>query len=275
MTFGRTTLIHLVDELVGRAQTHAALDTLLIRFGLEDVAPASLGGLEKRGAKLLKHLVNNPDASGPVGEGITFQLAEHVLDQASQKLTRGYYRDRTLSDECPELVNSLRQDGFEIEGSKLVRALPEELGLPESRDEVHRLLDHFGFAISKGHLDQCISAHARGQWASANANLRTFFESLLDDFAHHLWPQEATGRNSHGRRELLAQGNAGAQPFLITSLNEWVIGSRGGFIRGAFERLHPEGSHPGLSDEEDSTFRLHLILLTSRHLLRRLERRPS
>ncbi len=35
----------------------------------------------------------------------------------------------------------------------------------------------------------------------------------------------------------------------------------------------PQGAHPGLSDEEDSTFRLHLVLLTGRTLLKRLEAR--
>ena len=38
-------------------------------------------------------------------------------------------------------------------------------------------------------------------------------------------------------------------------------------------RSHPSGSHPGLSDEDDCTFRLHLVLLVSRLLLQRLRGR--
>jgi len=38
-----------------------------------------------------------------------------------------------------------------------------------------------------------------------------------------------------------------------------------------FKRLHPQGAHPGLSDEEDSTFRLHMVLLLCWLFLRRLD----
>ena len=34
--------------------------------------------------------------------------------------------------------------------------------------------------------------------------------------------------------------------------------------------LHTDGSHPGLSDEEHSTFRLHIVLVTAPTFLRRL-----
>jgi len=39
--------------------------------------------------------------------------------------------------------------------------------------------------------------------------------------------------------------------------------------------LHTEGSHPGLSDDDRSTFRLHLILITARTFLRRLKYSPT
>ena len=34
--------------------------------------------------------------------------------------------------------------------------------------------------------------------------------------------------------------------------------------------LHTERSHPGLSDEDHCTFRLHVVLVTARTFLRRL-----
>jgi hypothetical protein len=53
-------------------------------------------------------------------------------------------------------------------------------------------------------------------------------------------------------------------------LNEWDDNGLG-FINGLMKRLHPKGSHPGLPDEEDSTFRLHIVLLTARLLLTRFD----
>ncbi|TIT17485.1 MAG: hypothetical protein E5W70_32070 [Mesorhizobium sp.] len=43
------------------------------------------------------------------------------------------------------------------------------------------------------------------------------------------------------------------------------------FINGLMKRLHPQGAHPGLSDEDDSTFRLHIVLLSARLLLTRYD----
>jgi len=52
-------------------------------------------------------------------------------------------------------------------------------------------------------------------------------------------------------------------------------GSKGAFLQGLWKRLHPQGSHPGLSDEEDSTFRLHLMILTASYYLKRLDSRTG
>jgi hypothetical protein len=272
----RPTIIELTGVLVARAREHAPLTIKLTRFGLEEVAPESMGGLEKRKAALLGYLVRNPDTQGPGGSNLAFELAEHVVAKIHSSVTSRFYGKTTVEAEYPELVNALRQDGIDIIDGRLVRSFPAELDLPEAKDELHGLLERFDFSTSLGHLDQSLSAHARGQWASANANLRTFFESLLDDISFHLWPDASADKNtSHARRELLAQGSHESPPFLLSELNEWQLGGRGGFLRGIWERLHPDGSHPGLSDEEDSTLRLHVVLLVARHLLRRLDRRTG
>ena len=44
-------------------------------------------------------------------------------------------------------------------------------------------------------------------------------------------------------------------------------------MEGVFKLLHPEGSHPGLSNEEDCTFRLHMVLIIARHFLQRAKSR--
>ena len=64
--------------------------------------------------------------------------------------------------------------------------------------------------------------------------------------------------------------------FLSPSLNE--VPSQGGsndktYVSGLMNRLHPQGPHPGLSDEEDSTFRYHTVIIFARYLLKRLEDR--
>jgi hypothetical protein len=102
-------------------------------------------------------------------------------------------------------VNTLKQGGYEIEGDKLRRSLPEELDVAPSRDEVRIGLETHKFVTTLGHLEQAIAAHGRGEWASANAQLRTYLESLLDDLASLLYAGEvAKCKTSHARQELPA-----------------------------------------------------------------------
>ena len=149
--------------------------------------------------------------------------------------------------------------------------LPENIQLAEKGDELNSLLESFDFTVPKGHLDQALNAHTRSDWAAANAQMRPFIEGLFDLIAALLVGEtQPLPPTSQGKRELLAKLDP---PFFLPSLNEWEIGDKGGFIQGFWRRLHPQGSHPGLSDEEDSTFRLHLVVLVAWHYMKRLEKR--
>ncbi|BBI48776.1 hypothetical protein HORIV_11970 [Vreelandella olivaria] len=155
--------------------------------------------------------------------------------------------------------NDLGQD------ASLRAALPEEVLLPETDDEVHQLLKSFGFATPLGHLDQAIEAHTRGDWAACNGQLRTFLESLFDDIARRVWHEDVDRRQSaENRRALLAEAG-----FLSITRNEWTQDGKN-YVNGLIKMLHSEGSHPGLSDEDHSTFRLHVVLVSARTFLRRL-----
>lgn len=265
MSFSRTAIIKIAERLVGG--THASLDKLLVEFELEDICPSSLGGLQKREAALIMYLVKNQGVKGPKGANLVFELAERVVQNINEKVKRGW--SATIEEADPEFINTIRQDGYDIKDGNLVKSLPEELDISSSNDEVRTRLKDYGFKTTLGHLEQAIAAHSRSDWAAANAQLRTCAESLFDEVAKFLYPEEVKScKTAHARQELLASAKP---PFLKLDLNEWVVGDKGGFIQGFIKRLHPDGSHPGLSDEEDSTFRLHLVLLIARHLLRRIK----
>ncbi len=162
-------------------------------------------------------------------------------------------------------------DGFRLDDYCIIKLLPDEIELPQKKYELELLLGKYSFSTTKGHLDQALSAHTRGNWASANAQMRTYIESLFNEIANKLKKNGDTlPSTSHLKREYLAKLDP---PFIYPGLNEWEIGDKGGFIQGFFKRLHPTGSHPGLSDDTDSTFRLHLIIIVSHHFLKRLDSR--
>lgn len=167
-------------------------------------------------------------------------------------------------------LHLLDQDGFAVQRGILVPQLPADLGLAEAQSDLYRLLDKYDLRTPKGHLEQALENHARGLWSSANGELRKFLEGLLDEIAVRIDHAAAGIKPGHDRRTHLSLGSPA---FLSTELGEWSSDGKN-FLNGLMKRLHPAGGHPGLSDEDDSTFRLHVVLLTARLFLVRFDRGP-
>lgn len=267
--FSRITIIEAIGLL--ESLTLDKLDRFLLKYRLERIFHQELGSNTAKLNAVIKFLIYNPDKKGPFGANLTFEIIE---DELSIIPPPNILAPRLVAEHFPKLLNSLKHDGYIITNkSKLKTMLPEGIKLVEKENELHSLLNKYGFTTTKGHIDQAISAHTRGDWASANAQLRSFMESLFDSICGKIVGDKTTlPPPGHQRRELLAELNP---PFFIPTLNEWGIGSQCGFLQGLWKRLHPQGSHPGLSDEEDSTFRLHLMILTAAYYLKRLDSRPG
>lgn len=155
----------------------------------------------------------------------------------------------------------------------LKRMLPEEipeLNFREAESEIFGLLDRDELSVAKGHLTQGLSAFQRGEWSSANGELRNFYEEYLNTIAVKLG---YTGQgDSKAKRDFLGSGVQ--PPFLIPDYNEWNINNqKPQYVQGLLSRMHPHGGHPGLSEEEDATFRLQITLITARLFLRRYDKR--
>ena len=190
-----------------------------------------------------------------------------------------------------KLVAGLRFDGFDVVKTEteiepdddwrggrtetsvqLVRMLPADipgLDFREAESEVVALLDRWGFTEAKGHLIQAVSAFQRGEWSSANGQLRNFYESYLNEIANKLGYGGAD--DSKARRDYLGTLSP---PFLLSEYNEWNANNqKPQYVQGLLSRMHLHGSHPGLSEEEDASFRLQISLVTARLFLRRFDKR--
>ena len=262
--FTRPTLVAAVELLEQHSQ--ARFNQMVLRLGLEDEVPSSTANSVANKCAVLGRIVvqraetvvETLDGSMTFGEAVIRQAAQLAQPESDHPLQTAFAR-------------GVARDGYVLvwdengRNPSLRAALPEEIQLPQTDDEVHELLKQFQFATPLGHLDQAIEAHTRGDWAAANGQLRTFLESLFDDIARNVRPQEAAQRpSSENRRALLADIG-----FLASDRNEWTTDGKN-YINGLFKMLHTEGSHPGLSDEDHSTFRLHVVLVTARTFLRRL-----
>ncbi len=263
--FTRPTVVAAI-ELLAVNLSQARFDQLLVRMELDREIPLGPGKSVTAKSALLASAVTQRSTQvintldGPV------TLAEAAVRMAVQTTLQDHQQAEQM-----RLLRGLALDGYFVswnEGSReplLRAALPSEIDLPACDDEVHQLLRHFGFAVPLGHLDQAIDAHARGDWAAANSQIRSFLEGLVGDIARHIEPQlKDQSPSSENCRALLAE-----RGFLSKDRNEWTADGKN-FLNGLFKMLHTDGSHPGLSDEDHSTFRLHLALITGRALLRRL-----
>lgn len=262
--FTRPTLIAAVELLEGHSQ--ARFNQMVLRLGLEDeIGSGTAASVARKCDMLGRIVVERSDQVLDTLDG-SMTIGEAVVREAVQLLSAEPSLPREIA-----LGRGLARDGYVVgfndygRNPKLRAALPGEIQLPETDDEVYQLLKSFQFVTPLGHLDQAVEAHTRGDWAACNSQLRTFLESLFDDIARNIRPQEAAQRpTSENRRALLADIG-----FLAVDRNEWTADGKN-YINGLFKMLHTEGSHPGLSDEDHSTFRLHIVLVTARTFLRRL-----
>jgi hypothetical protein len=262
--FTRPTLIAAVELIEGHSQ--ARFNQMVLRLGLEDeIGSGTAVSVAKKCDMLGRIVVQRSDQILDTLDG-NMTLGEAVVREAVQLLSAEPSLLREIA-----FGRGLARDGYIVgiddygRNPKLRAALPGEIQLPETDDEVHQLLKSLQFMTPLGHLNQAVEAHTRGDWAACNSQLRTFLESLLDDVARNIRPQEAAQRpTSENRRALLADAG-----FLAVERSEWTVDGKN-YINGLFKMLHTEGSHPGLSDEDHSTFRLHIVLVTARTFLRRL-----
>ncbi len=257
--FGRSTVLVACDLIASHPAmyTHAAFDGFILELGAESAVPTgkNQGSIQEKAHRLKEHLIAHPCTRTLDGE---FMVDAVVRKAASLP---GSYADE-------KFVRALARDTFTVtEEGMIRRMLPDVANIPAAGDEVHILLEELDLAVAKGHLDHAIDLHGRGKWEPANGELRKVFESIFDEAAAKLEPDRASVTNKgHDRRQLLADRDP---PFLIEDLGEWGNGGKN-FVNGTFKRLHP-GAHPGMSEDEDCTFRLHLVLVVARLLLRRLK----
>lgn len=267
-TYSRRTVVAAID--VFSKWYHADLTAFLVELG-----PQVYKNIREEPTSLSKRLsdlkIFVDDRPGFLVDGtslgvIVVERAVALLPpEPEHEWSRGPQRTPAME----AFVRALELDGYIVSKGALRRALPTDIGLPETESELVRLLDKHGFAIAKSHLNQAVDAHARANWAGANGQIRTFIDALLDTIAEKIDAANAALSTGQPRRIKLAQAG-----FLSTALNEWNDQGTG-YFNGLIRRLHPEGPHPGLSDEDDSTYRLHVVLLTATLLMRRFDRGPA
>ncbi len=287
LDFNRMTIVA-ATEVVFTYNSHNDIEPHLVQWDLSGRCNAS--SKTGRAAALAKIAIEeNPQVYTVNGKT---SLSEAIVDMAINAPP-----NLRASPDWRKLVAGLKLDGFEISGLEEVvrvqpswmdrgepkepepivlrRMLPNDLpglDMREAENEVDHLLDKHSFDVPKGHLKRALSAFQRGEWSSSNAELRNIHEGVLNDIADRLG--YSGGGDALAKRNFL--GGELSPPFLLSEYNEWHLNTqRPQYVQGLMSRMHPHGSHPGLSEEEDATFRMQITLITMRLFLRRYDQRVA
>ena len=279
--FNRMTVVA-AAEVISGFQSHSDMEVLEVQWGITGRCSAS--SKSARVADLAR--IACEEEIEVLTEGGQVHLSRALVEIAISAP-----KHMRRSQAWRRLVAGLRFDGFEVRTTQvevdsdeywqsgrtettveLVQMLPSdapELDFREAESEVTLLLDRHGFTVAKGHLKQAVSAFSRGEWSSANGELRNFYESYLNEIATSLgYTGSGDGK---ARRDYLGSLQP---PFLLADYNEWNSNNqKPQYVQGLMSRMHPHGGHPGLSEEEDATFRLQISLVTARLFLRRFDQR--
>lgn len=286
--FNRMTVVA-ASEVVAAFNSHDEMESLEVQWGIAD--EVSTSSKTARAVSWAKVAIDRAQPSNlrrgsdeVLTENGPVTLARAIVEVAVKATPNA--RDGAS---WKKFVAGLRLDGFELvededqndrgfgfssrrKSLRLIRMLPDAipgLSFREAEDEVNTLLDQHGFAIAKGHLSRAMSAFQRGEWSGANGELRNFYESYLNEIADRLGCKQA---DSKLKRDFLGSGVSPV--FLFSEYNEWHQNNqKPQFVQGLMSRMHPHGGHPGLSEEEDATFRIQITLITARLFLRRFDQR--
>lgn len=275
MMFSKQLLVDIVNMF---PNTHAELDKYLIKFDLDDkIDFIGVDSISKKHVKIIKYLIENQGVKDNFKNDIVLNIVEDRI--INVLLNNGYYysfdEDKQEFNEYPKLYRYLRFDGYDIdfENNKLICSLPEDINAADKEDNIIVALNNYGFATTKGHLEQAKASYLGGNYAALNGQLRTYTESLFMEMAKFIKIAENTNSNISNinpsnattAMQILAKCS---KPVLSSSLNEWD-GQNTGYIQGFWKRLHPEGCHPGLPNIDEVLFRFQLVILNTNNLLNR------
>ncbi len=245
--FSRRTILTLVEAL--NLKTHDKIERFTLELELEAIVSGQW--TKEKQTSISKHLIAHGNEKSQSGAPLVVDVVEYLLKEASN------------SSDFRALKNCLASDGYELTDKSVRQSLPQAVPLPESENKLLAILKARGLNVAIGHYEQALAAHGRGDWAATNAQLRSFVEDFFNQC--HVLLGAGAGQSSQQRKQDLA--NSG---FFISQYNEFS-GNGTGFVEGFWKRLHPHGSHPGLSESADSTFRLHMVLLVLHHYAERLD----
>jgi len=236
MRFSRRTLAELARALAN-VRAKEEIRNLAYEFNLEK----ELSGTTLK--ELSGSLVRSAERLTPIEEA----------EKAILRFVEYALKHTFIGPEAP-IARSLKIDGFEWDGSRLIPTTPSPAALGPEVTRLETRLDGFGFNVAKLHYKQSYASFVDGRWEACNGQLRSFMEDFLIQLGNHQCKQ------------LRTDPNAALQDLRSSLLNdkEWNMG------RSIWAILHSSGPHAGISGHDEALFRLHIATSYAHYLLKKV-----
>jgi hypothetical protein len=244
----RSQSIGALVEAIATGFTNAGIGTLLLKAGADDWAPERWDNKEHRLQAVFKGLRAAEDQEATTA---ALELARMALEAGAPSSAGASSRIIWWEP----LRDALAADGWEydIESARLTSVVPG-VSVAEQLNGLEAELQERGWTTAAGHFRQAVDGFGTEKWATVNSQLRSFLEDMLPRAA-----KATSGKRSASPRAALDVLN---KSILLDGEFE--------FLKGLWALCQPRGSHPGLSDRAESTFRLMTVTAESRFLLGRL-----
>lgn len=200
-------------------------------------------------------------------------LVDFILAWANSRNIKGIGVD-TFREEIAGLRESLRADGYELTVSDEyeVQLIPTDSSAAPLAAEITALeaeLKHRGYDLALHHYTDAVAQLRDHKYEAANSQTRSMFERLLVDLAvDHLSYVDDGSANQGGRAlGLLVREHTNTSPKNSTQSQPLEYRAGGRLVRGLWDVLHTNGSHPGRSSAQEARHRLQMATVIARDLL--------
>lgn len=271
--FSNGSIVTACKIIADRISTNDEIMSLIEEYGLHHVVEHG-GSISKTVGNLRNFAVKNPLYEVSTDFGKT--TLARVLVTKAVNMYSGKYSSNPILEKFERYLNL---DGYALtyavkelwsgETEKTLSGftvgMPTFVALPDSSNEVDRLLSENDFSTAQRHLGSARENIMQGDWVAANSQCRTFLEALTDAIADSLYEKQSTPlRGGLEKRQLLANNG-----FLSREKHEFGDGNGQSYLPGLAKLLHSDGSQPGISTQADALFRLQVVVITARWLLKR------
>jgi len=235
MKYSNTTIVELCRALGAVVESRRDLVLLFREFELS--YDQFEGGIKPHADDLVDILCRRPDADNALTRVVEYVILGHS------------HSGRASID---RLVQLLRIAGFEWHDGKLIPTTPQPAALAQELSQLERDLQALMLNVAAEHYRQAHESFAASNWKAANGQIRSFMEDLLIELGE---PETSKTRPD----PVAALQDLRDQRFIDNP--EWQM------LKGFWQGIQDNGPHHGLSDEQESLFRLHVATSIARYLV--------